>query len=150
MTLLRWLTSLLRSLTVTPTVLLFCCFFLFWSYYLFYNSLPSIVKFWLYCCLSFYWLSIKLKMWCPVSLHSLWLFLAVFVTFLGCSIGISLNWMLLLLLVNFVSGSRLQLMFEYIPHRKNQVKPHSFPWFSAACAVAIVHKNHFFRLYLQN
>ena len=31
MTLLRWLTSLLRSLTVIPTVLLFCCFFLFWS-----------------------------------------------------------------------------------------------------------------------
>ena len=26
-------------------------------------------------------------------------------------------------------------------------KPHSSPWFSAACAVAIVHRNHFFRLY---
>ena len=35
----------------------------------------------------------------------------------------------------------------YIPHRKYQVKPHSFPWFSAACAAAIVHRNHFFRLY---
>ena len=36
----------------------------------------------------------------------------------------------------------------YIPHRKYQVKPHSSPWFSAACAVAIVHRNHFFfRLY---
>ena len=35
----------------------------------------------------------------------------------------------------------------YIPHRKYQVKPHSSPWFSAACAAAIVHKNHFFRLY---
>ena len=34
----------------------------------------------------------------------------------------------------------------YIPHRKYQVKPHSSPWFSAACAVAIVHRNHFFRL----
>ena len=32
----------------------------------------------------------------------------------------------------------------YIPHRKYQVKPHSSPWFSAACAVAIVHRNHFF------
>ena len=31
----------------------------------------------------------------------------------------------------------------YIPHRKYQVKPHSFPWFSAACAAAIVHRNHF-------
>ena len=35
----------------------------------------------------------------------------------------------------------------YIPHRKHQVKPHSSPWFSAACAAAIVHRNHFFRLY---
>ena len=25
--------------------------------------------------------------------------------------------------------------------------PHSSPWFSAACAAAIVHRNHFFRLY---
>ena len=31
----------------------------------------------------------------------------------------------------------------YIPHRKYQVKSHSFPWFSAACATAIAHKNHF-------
>ena len=35
----------------------------------------------------------------------------------------------------------------YISHRKYQVKPHSSPWFSAACAAAIVHRNHFFRLY---
>ena len=35
----------------------------------------------------------------------------------------------------------------YIHHRKYQVKPHSSPWFSAAFAVAIVHRNHFFRLY---
>ena len=35
----------------------------------------------------------------------------------------------------------------YIHHRKYQVKPHSSPWFSAACAAAIVHRNHFFRLY---
>ena len=35
----------------------------------------------------------------------------------------------------------------YIPHRKYQVKPDSFPWFSAVCAAAIVHRNHFFRLY---
>ena len=38
----------------------------------------------------------------------------------------------------------------YIPHRKYQVKPHSSPWFSAACAAAIVHRNHFFCLYQQN
>ena len=35
----------------------------------------------------------------------------------------------------------------YIPHRKYQVKPHSSPWFSAACAAAIAHRNHFFHLY---
>ena len=36
---------------------------------------------------------------------------------------------------------------EYIPQRKYQLKPHSSPWFSAACAAAIVHRNYFFRLY---
>ena len=39
---------------------------------------------------------------------------------------------------------------KYIPHRKYPVKPHSSPWFSAACAAAIVHRNHIFRLYQQN
>ena len=34
----------------------------------------------------------------------------------------------------------------YILHRKYQVKPHSSPWFSAACTAAIVHRNRF-RLY---
>ena len=36
----------------------------------------------------------------------------------------------------------------YIPHRKYQIKPHSFLWFSAARVA--VHRNHFFRLYQQN
>ena len=35
----------------------------------------------------------------------------------------------------------------YIPHRNNQVKPHSSPWFSAACAATMVHRNNFFRWY---
>ena len=34
----------------------------------------------------------------------------------------------------------------YIPHRKYQVKPHTSPWFSAACATTILHRNHFFCL----
>ena len=38
----------------------------------------------------------------------------------------------------------------YIPHCKYQVKPHFSPWFSAACAAAIVLRNHFFPLYQQN
>ena len=44
----------------------------------------------------------------------------------------------------------LLLPSEFIPHCKYQVKPHSSPWFSAACAAAVVHRNHFFRLYQQN
>ena len=35
----------------------------------------------------------------------------------------------------------------YIPHCKYQIKPHTSPWFWAACAVPIVHGNHFFHLY---
>ena len=38
----------------------------------------------------------------------------------------------------------------YIPHRKYQVRSHSSPWFSAACAAAIARRNHFFCLYQQN
>ena len=38
----------------------------------------------------------------------------------------------------------------YIPHHKSQVKSQWSPWFSAACATAIVHRNQFFRLYKQN
>ena len=35
----------------------------------------------------------------------------------------------------------------YIPYRKYRIKPHSSPWFSAARAAVIAHRNHFFRLY---
>ena len=38
----------------------------------------------------------------------------------------------------------------YIPHGKNQIKPHSSPWFSPACAAAIIHRNLFFHLYKEN
>ena len=61
--------------------------------------------------------------------------------------SISLHLVLLLLLVNFFSGFRLELMY-YIPYRKYRVKSHSSPWLLAACAAAIVHRNHFFCLYL--
>ena len=47
-----------------------------------------------------------------------------------------------MLLVNFVSGFRLELSLI----EKYQVKPHSSSWFSAACAAAIFHRNHFFPL----
>ena len=64
--------------------------------------------------------------------------------------GMSLNSLLLLLLVNFVSGFRLELVYVYITHHKYQVQPHPSSWLSAACAAAIVHRNHFFRLCQQN
>ena len=32
----------------------------------------------------------------------------------------------------------------YISHHKYQIKPHSSPWFSAACTAAIVYGNHYF------
>ena len=32
----------------------------------------------------------------------------------------------------------------YIPHCRYQVNPKSSPWFSAACAATIVHRNYFF------
>ena len=35
------------------------------------------------------------------------------------------------------------------PSKKYQVKLHSSPRFSAVCAAAITHRNHFFRLYQQ-
>ena len=58
---------------------------------------------------------------------------------------VSLRLVLLLLLVNF---EWVQVGIDvYIPHRKYQVKPHSSPWFSGACAAALVHRNLFFRLY---
>ena len=64
-----------RSLTVTLTFLLCWMYFFFWHKYLFYNAFPSSGKFQSCWCLSFHWLSNKLKTGCPVSSHSLWLFL---------------------------------------------------------------------------
>ena len=61
--------------------------------------------------------------------------------------AISLNSVLLLLLVKFVSGFRLELIYISLII---QVKLHSSPWFSAACDAAITHRNHSFRLHQQN
>ena len=40
-------------------------------------------------------------------------------------------------------------IYEYNPHCKYPVKPHSVPSSSTACAAAIAHRNHFFCLYQQ-
>ena len=37
-----------------------------------------------------------------------------------------------------------------IPHHQYQVKPHLSPWFSAACAAVMAHRDHVFCLYQQN
>ena len=57
---------------------------------------------------------------------------------------------LLLLLVNFVSGFRLEFMYILLIISIRSHLTHSSPWFSAACAAAKVHRNHFFCLYQQN
>ena len=65
----------------------------------------------------------------PISSHCLWLFL--------CWLGQS-RW-------SFERFEWVQGEIDaYIPHQKCKVKPHSSPWFSAACTAAIVHRNHFF------
>ena len=91
------------------------------SEYLFYNDFSFIRKFWSCSCLSFHWISNKLETGYPVSSHSIWLFLCwlvwscwlvlfdligmVFVIMGEMFHGrISLNLVLLLPLVHFVSG----------------------------------------------
>ena len=95
-------------------------------------------------------------MGCPASSHSfdyLWKDIAVadwdglhgfiWEMFHG---RISLNLVLLLLLVKFMSWF-LGGTDVYIPHRKYHIKSHSSLRFSAA---AMVHRNHFFGLYQKN
>ena len=38
----------------------------------------------------------------------------------------------------------------FVPHRTYQVKPHSNPWFSPACAAAISHRNHYFHKFRES
>ena len=91
MALFRWLTFLLWFLTVTLKVLLV------WNNI--FLLTPVFVLHWLFlhwecwscCCLRYHWLSVKLTMGCPVSSHSLWLFLYWLgrssLSFERCSIG---------------------------------------------------------------
>ena len=144
MTLLRWLTFLLGSQTVILIVLLF------WIYFssddsMFYNELPSIGKSWS-CCLGFHWLSIKFKTRCPVSSHSLTIFVLIGVVFM-------IIWEVFHGKIFFNSASAAASEFcqwvqvgidVYIPHRKYQIEHHSSPWFSTTCAAVILHRNHFF------
>ena len=99
-------------------------FLLFWIYLfflmllLFYNGFPCIRKFWSCCCFNFLWLFVNLTTGCPISLHSLWLFLCwlrrSLRSFLRCSMGgCSVR---LLVLVN-LCGFRLELMYVSLIER---------------------------------
>ena len=58
---------------------------------------------------------------------------------------ISLNSVLLLLLVNFVTGLRLELFYiSLIVSIRSSL---TYLRFSSVCAAAVVHRNHFFRLH---
>ena len=62
---------------------------------------------------------------------------------------ISLSLVLLLLLGNFVSGFRLELMYISLRNTRSSLTYlHGFH--SAACAAVVAHRNHFFRLYQED
>ena len=116
MTLLEWLTFWLGSLTATLNVLLiWISFFLLTLAFVLQWLPPSIGTFWSCRFLSFHWLFVKLTKRCPVSYHSLllfscWLGWSSYIIWAMFHGRISLNSVLLLLLVNLTSGSRLELM----------------------------------------
>ena len=57
---------------------------------------------------------------------------------------ISLILVLLLLLLNSVSGFRLEFMCICQSQRKYLPKPYLFPWFSVSCIAAIAYRNPLF------
>ena len=143
------------SLIVTLTVLLFWIdLFLLILVFVLYNGFPSTGKFWSCCCFSFHWLSNKLKMWCPVSLHSIndyfwadWESL--------CDHLRDVPWENIFKLNASATASEfwewIQIGIDVdIPHCKYQVKTHSSLWFSASFAAAIIYIKHFFCLYQQS
>ena len=67
-----WSAWTLGSLTVTVTILLFWISFFLVTLVFVPQWLPPIGWFWS-CCLSFHWLSVKLKTGFPVSSHYLWI-----------------------------------------------------------------------------
>ena len=144
MTLLRWLTFLFRSLSVTFTALLFWISFFLDSPPL-RNSDHVVVSI----STDF---SSNTKQDFPASSHSLWLF--------SFRLGRSLWWFEIFSLWRYLSSAAAATEFcewvqfgidVYFPQHKYQVKARTSPWFSAACAAAaLACRNHFFRLYQQN
>ena len=148
MTLLRWLTFLLESQTVILIVLLF------WIYF-FLLTLVFVLQW-----LSLHWeILIMLLSQFPLTFYQIHNGMPCFIA--------SLMTILVLIRAVFViiwemfhgrisaAASEfcewVQVEIDvYILHRKYQVKPPSSPWFSTACAVAIVHRNHFFSVWTRS
>ena len=151
MTLLSWLTFLLKSRTVILKVLFFGFTYIFWHQCLLYNSFPSIWKFWSCCC--------------PVSIgfpnsNGMPHFIVVYNYFHSNWDGLrdqlrDVPWENIFKIGASATTSKLcdwgQVWIDvYITYWKYQVKPKSSPLFSVSCAAAIVHRNDFFHLYQQN
>ena len=113
------------------------------------------MKFWSYCCLSFHWLSNKLKTELDAPFHCRgygysradWDGL--------CDHLKDVPWEDILKLSASAASNKFCEWVQvgndvYIPHCRYQVKPHSSSRFSAACAASIVHRNHFFHFYQQD
>ena len=151
MTFLRWLTFLLGFQTVILTVLLFWIYFfpLTLVFVLQWLSLhwEILVIFLSQFSLSFHHIHNGMPHFVAYLMTILVLIEMVFVITWEMFHGrILLNSVLLLLLVKFCECVQVEI-HVYISHQKYQVKSHSSPWFSAACAAPIVYKNHFFCLY---
>ena len=146
MTLLRWLTFLLGSQTVILIVLLF------WIY--FFLLMLVFVLQWL----SLHWeILIMFLSQFPFPSNSQWdaPFHGIAYDYFCadwdrlCDHLRDLPWEDIFKLGASVTASEfcgwIQVRIDvYIPHRKYLVKPHSSLWFLAACAAALVHRNHFF------
>ena len=146
--LLSWLTFLLRSLSLTHSAALLDLFFPSDAGICSTNTdlLLCTYKFWSYCCLSFYWSSIKLKTGCPILSPSIW---QIFCWLEWCPWSFEGVFMILLLLVSLLTKFRLELMYillivSILPSFTHLRR------FPAACAAAILHGNHVFCIYQQD
>ena len=150
MTLLRWLTFLLRSLSVTVTVLLF------WIYFSSDTSTCSTMAFSLLGNSDHVIVSVSIDF--PTNWKQDALFHCIAYDYSHgdlaslCDYLRDVPWEDIFKLSASAAASEfcewVQVGIDvYIPHHKYQVKPHSSPWFSIACAAATIHRNHFFCLY---
>ena len=141
MTLLRWLTFLLGCQTVINIVVLF------WIY-LFLLTLVFVQQL-----LSLHWEILIMLSEFPLTFHQVHNRMPCFIVLWDglCDYLRNVPWEDIFKLGASAAASEFCVWVQvgidvYIPHRKYHVKPHSSPWFSAACAAAIVRRNHCFHL----